>query len=218
MIILLIGPQASGKGTQAKLLVEKFGMTYFEMGKIFREISKERSSWGRRISAFVLNGKPVPDDLTIQIADKSFEQMKDLGNVVFDGLPRTPDQAKYLEDLLSKHGKKIDLVVYLSLAKEKVFERLANRRTCSQCGRVYNTVTSPPIVDGVCDSCGGKLVVRDDETPERIYRRLSWFDLNVLPTIEYFKGKGLVEEVDGDRPIEVIFKDIVERLKKRGLV
>jgi len=137
--------------------------------------------------------------------------------MLFDGFPRVVSQAEYFEKFLQEKGQKLDLVIFLTLPREEIFKRLANRRTCERCGKVFNILTKPPRVFGVCDFCGGALIVRDDEAPEKIGERLAWFEKQTLPMVNFYKEKGLVEEIDGNRPIEVIFEDIVEKLKKRGL-
>jgi len=141
-----------------------------------------------------------------------------LDGILFDGFPRIVSQAEYFDNFLSQKGQKLDLVVYLTLPREEVFKRLINRRICSQCGKVFNILTNPPKVEGICDFCGGALVIREDDTPEKINKRLDGFENKTVPMIEYYKQKGIVEKLDGNRPIEVIFDDVVERMKKRGLL
>jgi adenylate kinase len=117
-----------------------------------------------------------------------------------------------------RKGLRLDVVINLTLPREEIFKRLENRRTCEKCGKVFNLLTKPPKTEGICDFCGGKLVSRSDETSEKTAIRIEQFEEQTLPLIEYYRKKGMVEEIDGNRPIEVIFEDMVERLRKRGLI
>lgn len=218
MNILIIGPQASGKGTQAENLIKKFNLAHVEMGGLLRRVSKENSELGNKVREAINSGKLLTDELVVEILKQHLQSLGRLDDILFDGFPRVVSQAQYFEKFLEEKGKKLDAVVYLTLPKEITFERLANRRTCGTCGKVFNLKTKPPKKEGFCDYCGGSLMVRSDETPEKIETRLNEFENQTLPMISFFKERGLIEEIDGDRPIETIFGDIVERLKKRGLV
>ncbi|MGB9637193.1 MAG: adenylate kinase family protein, partial [Microgenomates group bacterium] len=138
MNILIIGPQASGKGTQAAKLIEKFHLTHVEMGGLLRNIAKEQTDLGQKVAALINNGQLVPDSLVVEILNKYFDNIGQFKGILFDGFPRTVTQAQYFEKFLEERGLKLDLVIYLTLPREKVFQRLLNRRTCSVCGRVYN--------------------------------------------------------------------------------
>ena len=218
MNILIIGPQGSGKGTQAEKLIEKFGLAHVEMGGLCRKVAAEDSELGHKVSETINSGKLVSDEIIIEMVNNYLAGIGRLDGILFDGFPRVVSQAQYFEKFLLAKDQKLDIVIYLSLPREEVFKRLSNRRTCEKCGKVFNVLTKLPKVEGVCDFCQGKLVVRNDETLEKINTRLDAFDQQTLPMVEYFKQKGIVEEVDGNRPIEVIFEDIVQRLGKRGLV
>ena len=218
MNILLIGPQGSGKGTQAEKLIGSFDLAHVEMGGLLRKISKEENPLGEKVSDLKNNGKMVPDEIIIEIVNNYLSSIGRLDGILFDGFPRIISQAQYFEKYLESKNQKLDLVINLSLPREEVFKRLSSRRTCEQCGHIFNIVTNPPKTEGVCDSCGGELIIRKDETPEKINARLDAFENQTVPMIEFFRKKGLVEEVDGNRQIETIFADIVERLKKRSLV
>lgn len=218
MNILIVGPQASGKGTQAEKLIEKFRLAHVEMGGLLRNIAKEQTPLGYKVADLVNNGKLVPDEMVVEILGKYLNSIGRLEGILFDGFPRIISQAEYFEKFLAEKGQKLDLVVYLTLPREEVFKRLINRRTCSKCGKVFNLLTKPPKAAGVCDFCGGELVVRVDETPQKINSRLDWFEKEVVPMIEFYRQRDLIEEIDGNRPIEVVFEDIMKRLRKRGLI
>ena len=218
MNILLVGPQGSGKGTQAEKLIEKYGLAYVNMGGIFRSLKDKDTPLAKRATEFVEKGILVPDDIVIELINEYLSGLNRLDGIIFDGFPRVLSQAQYFDKFLTEKNQKIDVVVYLTLTKEETLRRLGARRTCSLCGKVFNILTNPPKKEGICDSCGGNLMVRTDETPEAIETRLNQYLVKTQPLIEYYKTKGIVEEIDGNRPIETIFTDIVERLEKRNLV
>jgi len=218
MNILLVGPIASGKGTQAQKLIKKFNLAHVEMGTLLRSVAKEETSLGEKVRRFLDSGRLVTDNIVAAVVNNYLQSIGRLDGILFDGFPRILSQAKYFEEFLKQKGLKIDVVLYLTLPKEEILSRILNRRTCEKCGQVYNLVTNPPKKEGVCDGCGGRLISRSDETPEKTTVRIKWFEDEVIPMIEYYRQKGMVEEVDGNRPIEVIFEDIVKRLKKRGLI
>jgi adenylate kinase len=218
MNILLVGPQGSGKGTQAEKLIEKFGLAHVEMGGLLRQISKEESELGLKVKEIINSGQLVPDEMTIEILNNYLQSINRLDGILFDGFPRVVSQAEYFDKFMAEKGKKLDAVVSLTLPREEVFQRLVNRRTCSKCGKVFNVLTKPSKVEGVCDYCQGELIVRADETPEKIEKRLNAFEQQTVPMINHYRQQGIVEEIDGNRPIEVIFEEIVERLKNRGLL
>ncbi len=218
MNILIVGPQASGKGTQAEKLIDKYKLTHVESGGLLRNISKDGTPFGNQVAEIINSGQLLPDEMIIKVIDNYLAGVGNHVGILFDGSTRVVSQAEYFDKYLDQEGQKLDLVVYLTLPREEVFKRLVNRRTCSQCGKVFNVLTKLPKKEGICDFCGGTLVIREDETPEKINKRLDGFENKTVPMIEFYKQKGMVEEVDGNRPIEVIFADIVERLKKRGLI
>lgn len=218
MNILIIGPQGSGKGTQAAKLVNKFGLAYISMGDIFRSLKGKDTPLAQRATEYVEKGILVPDDIVIELINEYLRSIGRLDGIIFDGFPRVLSQAQYFEKFLSERGKKIDIALFITLTKEETLSRLANRRTCEKCKQVFNIVTNPPQKENICDVCGGELIVRSDETSQAIETRLNEFWTKTKPMADYYKSRGILEEIDGNRPIEVIFKDIVERLEKKGLV
>lgn len=217
MNILLIGSQGSGKGTQAEKLIEKFKFAHVEMGGLCRKIAAEDSPLGHQVAELINDGKLVPDEVVVRILDNYLSGVAGLEGILFDGFPRNVSQAQYFEKYLTEKGQKLDLVIFLSLSEEETFKRLSNRRTCKKCGKIFNILTKPSLKIGVCDFCGGDLIIRQDETPKKIKTRLSAFKEQTIPMINFFKEKGLVEEVDGNQSIEKVFEDIVGKLEKRGL-
>jgi adenylate kinase len=212
MNIIFLGPQGSGKGTQAKLLSEKMGLAYLEMGQILREISREETALGKKVNDFLKKGLLVDDQILLEIlknylTPKNFEK-----GILFDGFPRNLNQAKLLEETLQKYQAEIDKVIFLNISFSESIRRLTARRICPQCGRVYNLVTLPPKNDNLCDDCGVQLVKRDDESEEVIKKRLEIYQKETKPVIAYFRQKKVLIEVDGERPIEVIHKEILRKL------
>lgn len=204
MNLILLGSQGSGKGTQAELLVKKYGLNYVEMGKILRSMPEVKES--------IDKGELVPDEFVRLIAwDHINKQDKERG-FLFDGYPRSLEQYGYLEDMLRKFGKKIDWVVYLYISPEESIRRLSARRTCEKCGEIYNLITNLPKNPEVCDKCGGKLMQREDDQPEAIKRRLELFNERTKPILEKARQENILMEVDGERPIEQIHDDVVSRL------
>jgi len=217
MNLLLIGPPSSGKGTQAEKLAEKFQLAYVNMGGIFRKMKNEETPLAHKVREYYGKGVWVPDEIVIQVINEYLRGLGRLDGVVFDGFPRVLNQGIYFDQYLNEKGQKIDLVIYLSLPEEETRKRISNRRACEKCDQVYNLLTKRPKTEGICDLCQGKLIVRSDETPEAIETRLKEFRTKTVPLIEYYRKRGLLEEVDGNRPIEVIFGDLLQRIKKRGL-
>lgn len=217
MNILLVGPIASGKGTQAEKLIEKYKLAHVEMGAILRNIAKEEIPLGRKIKELIEDGKLVTNDIIAEVVDRYLKDIDRFDGILFDGFPRIVSQAEDFEKFMAGKKMKIDLVIYLTLPEGEIYKRLARRRTCKDCGKIFNILTRPPKVEGVCDFCGGGLIIRNDESPKKTAVRIEWFKREVLPMIDLYRKRGIVEEIDGDRPKETIFEDIVERLKKRGL-
>ena len=212
MNLILLGPQGSGKGTQAELLVQKYGLNYVEMGKILRSIAESDNQYAKIVKEMIDKGELVPDEYVRLIAwDHINKQDKEKG-WLFDGYPRSLEQYEYLEDMLRKFGKKIDWVVYLFISPEESIRRLSARRTCEKCGEIFNLVTNPPKNPEICDKCGGKLTQREDDQPGAIKRRLELFSERTKPILEKARQENILMEVNGERPIEQIHEEIVSRL------
>jgi adenylate kinase len=215
MNLIIFGPQGSGKGTQAKLLVRKLNCEYFEAGSILRERAKENSLLGKKISLIInRKGALVPNILMKKILSQWLEEIDLKKGIIFDGFPRTLRQYKILKDLLNLKNLKIDKAIYLKLKPEVSLKRLLSRRICPNCKSEFNLLTKPPKKDELCDFCHIKLIRRQDDTPVLIKKRLENYYKEEKPLIEEFKKEKILEEIDGDRPIEEIFQDILRRLSK----
>ena len=217
MNLIIIGPQACGKGTQAEKLSNKYDLAHIEMGDILRSVAKQESLLGEKIKEYTNSGRLVPDEIIVEVLNDRLQSLEKIDGFIFDGFPRIISQAEYLDKFLFEKSKKIDLVINLVLPRDVSIKRLMGRRTCSQCKKVYNLVTNPPKKEDQCDECGGKLVIREDETMAVIETRLAVFEEQTKPVIEFYEKRGILEKIDGTLSIEEIFSEINQRLCKRGL-
>lgn len=211
MNIILLGPQGSGKGTQAELLVAKFGFNHFEAGKILRSIANSDNPNAAIVKQAIDGGGLVSDELVRLIAWDFISKHNKNQGFIFDGYPRSIDQYEHLKDMLAKSGQKITTVINIEIPESETVRRLSARRTCTKCGEVYNLITSPP-PSGKC-KCGGELVLRDDDQPPAIKRRLAIYRSQTHPVFERAVAEGIGIEIDGLRPIAVIHLDILNHLR-----
>lgn len=202
MKILIIGPQGSGKSTQAELLSKKLGIFYLSTGNISRKIARENTPLGRKVKKIMESGRLVDDQTILQVVEKVLQGKK---NFVAEGFPRNLFQAK-------KFKKGFNKVFYLKISQKEIIRRLTARRICQNCKANFNLITTPPKKERVCDFCGGELIQREDDSKEAIKKRLEIYQKATKPLLDFYRQKGIFQEVDGERPIEVIFKDILSRV------
>ena len=209
MKIIMLGAPGAGKGTQAKKIAEKYQIPHISTGDIFRSNIKEGTELGMKAKAYMDQGGLVPDELTIgRLMDRI--QKDDCKNgYVLDGFPRTIPQAESLTNALNERNQKIDYAVNVDVPDENIVNRMSGRRACLSCGATYHIVYKPSQVEGICDVCGDKLVLRDDDKPETVKKRLSVYHDQTQPLIDYYKEAGVLANVDGTQDMEKVFSDIV---------
>ncbi|MCC8141090.1 MAG: adenylate kinase [Lachnospiraceae bacterium] len=212
MKIIMLGAPGAGKGTQAKLISEEYGIPHISTGDIFRANLKEGTELGQKAKVYMDQGLLVPDDLTCDLVVDRIAQDDCENGFILDGFPRTIPQADCLTDALGKLGESMDFAIDVNVPDENIIKRMSGRRACLNCGATYHIVDIPPKVEGVCDICGGKLVLRDDDKPETVKKRLDVYHEQTQPLIDYYTKQGILHTVDGTLPMEEVFAQIKEIL------
>lgn len=202
MKIVIIGPQGSGKGTQARLIEERFGIAHISTGDMLRELAKQSTDEGSYIDLLLRQGKLIPDDIVTDILKQRLSKDDCKKGFVLDGYPRNTNQAKLLEAT-----EKIETVIYFKLSDEEAVKRLVTRFVCQNCGEIYGTVKQPA-EEGKCDLCGGDLYQRNDESEFAVRRRLEIFHKDTKPLIDHYRYKRLLHEINANQSIEQVFSDI----------
>lgn len=208
-----MGPPGAGKGTQATGLIEKYQIPHISTGDMFRAAIKTGTSLGKKAKEFMDAGSLVPDEVTIGIVAERLAEADCANGFLLDGFPRTIAQADALDKILVDLQMKLDGVLNIEVAEAKLIERLTGRRICRQCGATYHMVFNPPSADGVCDKCGGELYQRSDDTLETAKNRLDVYNLQTQPLIEYYRGQGILKEINGDQDISKVLEDILAALE-----
>lgn len=208
MKIIMLGAPGAGKGTQAKLIAEKYQIPHVSTGDIFRANIKNGTELGMEAKKYMDQGLLVPDELTVKILlDRvAKEDCKD--GYVLDGFPRTIPQAQVLEEALDKLGEKIDYAINVEVPDENIVRRMSGRRACLKCGATYHIEHVPPKAEGVCDTCGSELVLRDDDKPETVQNRLKVYHDQTQPLIDFYNTKGVLKTVDGTVDMQEVFRAI----------
>jgi len=197
--LVLMGPPGAGKGTQAKRLVEKFGMAHLSSGDLFRAEKASGSELGRKLASYMDAGKLVPDEIVVELMAKAITHCRAPGGLLLDGFPRTLRQAKALDEQLAKAGRPLDAVVVVTADPEQIVERISGRRSCPRCGKVYHLTHLPPRRDAVCDVDGTALVQRDDDKEEVVRQRLATYRRQTEPVVEYYRQRGArIAQADGN--------------------
>jgi len=197
MILILLGPPGAGKGTQAKLLVQVYGIPHISTGDMFRDHIARDTELGKKVKAITASGQLVPDEVTNALVKDRLSRADVAPGFILDGYPRTVPQAEYLDGLLRSLGRKLDRVVSYEIAEETVVERISGRRSCPKCGAVYHLTQNPPRKAGVCDRDGEALVQRPDDQPENVRVRLREYGTKTEPLKRFYREKGLLSEVEG---------------------
>ena len=207
MKIIMLGAPGAGKGTHAGKISEKYGIPHISTGDIFRENIKNGTELGKKAKGYMDAGELVPDELTCDLVVDRIHQDDAKNGYVLDGFPRTIPQAEALTKALAATGEKVDYAIEINLADQVIIDRMSGRRVCS-CGATYHIVNIPPKKEGICDKCGKELVIRKDDEPETVKKRLEVYHDQTQPLIDYYKNEGILRVVDGTTGLEQGFKDI----------
>lgn len=213
MNVIVVGPPGAGKGTQAKLLEARTGLKHIASGDLLRRAMRDETELGLQTRSFVDRGELVPDELVIQMIVERIGQPDCAAGVLFDGFPRTKEQARALEQTLQQHGQSIDAVIFLSAPRDILLKRIAGRVTCRSCQTAYNIYYTPPKQEGVCDRCGDELYERSDDNWATTTHRLDVYLRQTMPMIEHYRSLGMVHEVDGNTYIEYVTERLAAILR-----
>ncbi len=212
MKIIMLGAPGAGKGTQAKMIAEKYSIPHISTGDIFRANIKNGTELGMEAKKYMDQGQLVPDELTVKILLDRVAQDDCKNGYVLDGFPRTIPQAEVLDEALTKLGESVDFAVDVNVPDENIINRMGGRRACVTCGATYHMVHVPPKTEGVCDKCGSELILRDDDKPETVKNRLDVYHEQTQPLIDFYTKKGILKTVDGTVDMMDVFAAIVEIL------
>ena len=212
MKIIMLGAPGAGKGTQAKKIAAKYGIPHISTGDIFRANIKNGTELGKKAKTYMDQGLLVPDELVVDLVVDRGNQDDCENGYVLDGFPRTIPQAEALTEALEKMGQKVDFAIDVNVPDENIVKRMGGRRACVTCGATYHMVYAPTKKEGICDTCGGELILRDDDKPETVQKRLNVYHDQTQPLIDYYTSQGILRTVDGTVDIDDVFRAITEFL------
>ncbi len=212
MKIIMLGAPGAGKGTQAKMIAEKFGIPHISTGDIFRANIKNGTELGAKAKEYMDKGLLVPDELVVDLIMDRFKADDCKNGYILDGFPRTIPQAEALDKALSANGESVDYAIDVEVPDENIVNRMSGRRACVGCGATYHIKYNPTKVEGKCDACGEALILRDDDKPETVLNRLNVYHEQTQPLIDYYNEKGILKEVDGTVDMNEVFNAIVSIL------
>lgn len=212
MKIIMLGAPGAGKGTQAKMIADRYGIPHISTGDIFRANIKEGTELGTKAKEYMDKGLLVPDELVVDLVVDRLTWEDAKNGYVLDGFPRTIPQAEALTEALAKNGEKVDYAIDIDIPDENIIERMGGRRACVTCGATYHIVNIPPKKEGICDKCGSELILREDDKPETVRKRLDVYHEQTQPLIDYYKSEGVLREVDGTVDMKDVFGAIVQIL------
>ena len=213
MKIIMLGAPGAGKGTQAKKIAEKYGIPHISTGDIFRANIKNQTELGMKAKGYMDQGMLVPDELTLELIMDRFTNDDCKNGYVLDGFPRTIPQAEALTKALADKNDAVDYAINVDVPDEAIVTRMSGRRACLACGGTYHIKFNPTKVEGICDACGGELVLRADDKPETVQKRLDVYHEQTQPLIDYYQTQHILKEVDGTLPLEDVFGAIIAILE-----
>lgn len=208
MKIIMLGAPGAGKGTQAKQIADKYKIPHISTGDIFRANIKNNTELGQKTKQYMDQGLLVPDELTCDLVMDRIKQDDCKNGFILDGFPRTIPQAEALDAALDKINEKMDYAINVDVPDENIVNRMGGRRCCLNCGATYHVVTIPTKVEGICDRCGSPVVLRDDDKPETVQKRLTVYHDQTQPLIDYYEKQSILKTVDGTKSMEAVFDDI----------
>jgi len=211
--IVLLGPPGAGKGTQAEVIAEKLGLIHVSSGDLFRENIKNETELGKLAQGYISRGELVPDEVTIGMVQNRLMRPDNTKGALLDGFPRTPAQAQALDTMLQGSGAAIKVVPYISVPEDVLIERLSGRWTCRAASHVFHSIYNPPRKNGVCDVDGSELYQREDDKPETVLNRIQVFNKQTQPLIAYYRGNGLLVEIDGTQEIGKVTSDLIKAIE-----
>lgn len=212
MKIIMLGAPGAGKGTQAKMIAEKYSIPHISTGDIFRANIKNGTELGTKAKAYMDQGLLVPDELTCDLVVDRIKQADCARGYILDGFPRTIPQAEALDQALKAMEEKIDYAINVDVPDDHIVNRMGGRRACVGCGATYHLIYHAPKTEGICDTCGEKLILRDDDKPETVQKRLSVYHEQTQPLIDYYEAAGVLKTVDGTADMKDVFAAIVDIL------
>ena len=214
--MVLLGPPGAGKGTQAKLLQERFKACQVSTGDILRKAVAEQTPLGKQAAQYINQGALVPDPLIVNLVAERLQDKDCEKGFILDGFPRTISQAESLDEILTRMGLTLDRVLSVQVPHTVIVQRLAGRRTCKGCGALYHLTLDPPDKEGICDRCGGELYQRDDDREETITARLKVYETQTAPLMNYYRERGLLRDIDGVGKVDEIRSRVIEVLEDRA--
>lgn len=212
MKIIMLGAPGAGKGTQAKQIADKYQIPHISTGDIFRANIKAGTELGTKAKTFMDQGLLVPDELVVDLVVDRIQNDDCSNGFVLDGFPRTIPQAESLDAALAKINQKMDYAIDVDVPDSNIINRMSGRRACLNCGATYHIITIPTKTEGVCDRCGSPVVLRDDDQPETVKKRLDVYHEQTQPLIDYYTKQGILKSVDGTQPMDTVFSAIVSIL------